>query len=605
MPLKEQNSPRSQWISNVSLLKNQLKDGELVVPKKESGPKLTWNELEAQLGKRMRDTRVTGQSTPHQSDNIHTRRKLEVNPLSPTSAALNLIPHPRLSPTRMTAPLPPGTPTSPVVRPSLNIPTGPKSTEILKQVHNGSVQLPNRTSSTPRTMETPTTKPSKGLRAENAYHTSNVATPTTKQSKGSTAVDTNKTSKVSKAIEIEANVDNSYSVRRKDIPIEAEGKYAASTYDETIYDETTSSLPLTVKVSKDRTTSKQLTEAKVMNVEKRKEIVKEEKAASKPFIDAKEMHVEKLKKIVNDRHRKNDAKNSCKTQPDQASGTKLSVHEKSDAKNAAVNTSKPTISDASSVSTQACTVNSAAPSSRKLPRPVRDSTKTKGSMSWLRRTLKPNSRGSKKTVTSSTLSQVSLISLVSSSTVTKSFGKDNLSSHVQSDSQEEVVEKYFRPTTPLQLGLWLSELQKAIRVAKLKQNKLMPTMAPTTTVPLPVLIVDACPSQQEHQSDNCIEFQQNGGTINTEGEDLYYKKNRDIGVYVDYSTFDDGDSVSSIDLLFKWLTCRDLNDVGNSSQKGYGSITPPGTVIATESNVSDELSIDLDVQPTRRTFFSR
>jgi hypothetical protein len=202
---------------------------------------------------------------------------------------------------------------------------------------------------------------------------------------------------------------------------------------------------------------------------------------------------------------------------------------------------------------------------------------------------------------------------------TKSSSKNGYSTSSKSNgkSVKTVVEKYFHPTTPLQLGLWLSEVQKAIRLAK--QNTDLPVHTKTidnhvTTTPM--RMVDALPSSpQPRTADNKVmaQTQHGDGTIYTlgEGEDVYYHKNRDIGAYVDYSTFDDGDSVSSIELLFKWLTCRDLNDtatIDNGSRHSRGdrtAMTPPGTVIATESNVSDELSIDLDAKPTRRTFFSR
>ena len=128
-----------------------------------------------------------------------------------------------------------------------------------------------------------------------------------------------------------------------------------------------------------------------------------------------------------------------------------------------------------------------------------------------------------------------------------------------------------------------------------------------------MLMVDALPPSPQQRKADTTQFDAKNqpslvgdGTVG-EGEDVYFHKNRDVGVYVDYSTFDDGDSVSSIELLFKWLTCRELNDtatVDNNSRQGT-VMTPPGTVIATESNVSDDISIDLDARPTRRTFFSR
>jgi hypothetical protein len=78
----------------------------------------------------------------------------------------------------------------------------------------------------------------------------------------------------------------------------------------------------------------------------------------------------------------------------------------------------------------------------------------------------------------------------------------------------------------------------------------------------------------------------------------FYRHTRDTGVYVDYSTFDDGESISSIDLLFKWLMCRDLTAPDGPNRNG--------STITTDDNVQVEsdVSFDPEAQPRRRVLFS-
>lgn len=594
MPLKEQNSPRSQWISNVSLLKNQLKDGELVESNKSrkdsTATKITWTELEAQLGKRMREKATT---IPNTSSRVTTtdRSKLPSintnqqtvkpvggggnNPLSPTSSTLNLIPHPRHSPTRsntINAPLPPGIPSSPSKRPTLNIPTSPKSQDILKQVHNGTANLPS------------TRSPNTGTTAA-----------TTLRSKPVTTKDPNAS-------------DQKTTTRTKSTPMDADGRYNATSKYEAAGAASMEGSSLRKKSKPPKTSETPIP------VETIKDVVQESK-----------------------RHRTDSTENtkidkcSMKPQATPTSTTPTTAEVKGSMTCEVANSIKP-YSGAETVASKqqnrAVTPQKQQKQLRnKIPRPETTTSKTKGSMSWLRSALKPNSKPTKRSITMSTMTEVSI--LTTDSNFTKSSSKnDGYSSSSKSNGKSvKTVEKYFRPTTPLQLGLWLSELQKAIRQAKLEHQQEVvhqhnTSMDDNNNNTTHMRIVDALPQSPQqrmagvNQSEHQKQPQLHGdGTINTmgEGEDVYYHKNRDIGAYVDYSTFDDGDSVSSIELLFKWLTCRDLNDTGtvdNNSIERYHrgdgtAMTPPGTVIATESNVSDDLSIDLDARPTRRTFFSR
>ena len=586
MPLKEQNSPRSQWISNVSLLKNQLKDGELVDSNKgrkdSKATNITWTELEAQLGKRMREKAAT---IPNTSTEVTTtdRSKLPSintnqqtvkpgnggnNPLSPTSGSLNLIPHPRHSPTRsnaINAPLPPGIPSSPSKRPTLNIPFSPQAKDILKQVHNGTAHLPS-------------------IRSPNTGTTSTTAT--TSRSKPTTTKDPN-------------TADLRTNTRTKNTPMDANGRNnstqheaAAAMKDSSLRGKANPPTPLETPT---------------------------------PVVANKE-ETQESKHHRNDTETTRFVKSPMKQQAPRTSTITTNAEVEGSMTREIANSIKPyggaetvALEDQNRTET---TEKKPKHHKNKIPRPETTTSKTKGSMSWLRSALKPNSRPTKRSIAMSTTAEVSILTSDSNLTKSSSRHDGNSTSSKSNGKSVKAVKKYFRPTTPLQLGLWLSELQKAIRQAKLEHehqavqqhNKSMENNNKNTA---PMRMVDALPQspqqrvtgvkQIEHQNQQQVH---GNGTINTvgEGEDVYYHKNRDIGVYVDYSTFDDGDSVSSIELLFKWLTCRDLNDTGtvDHNHRGDGTVmTPPGTVIATESNVSDDLSIDLDARPTRRTFFSR
>lgn len=154
------------------------------------------------------------------------------------------------------------------------------------------------------------------------------------------------------------------------------------------------------------------------------------------------------------------------------------------------------------------------------------------------------------------------------------------------------TKKSYSPTTPLQQLLWLSTAKRAIAEAQAPPSTLSPS--------LPQLPSISPRSPRSPVSPTSPIEAETVAVTEVESVSNYYHHTQDTGVYVDYSTFDDGDSVSSLEFLFKWLTCREL-DEGRKPQ-----CKPPGTVIATESIVSDdELSLDMEIKPRRRTLFSR
>jgi hypothetical protein len=501
MPLKDHNSPRSQWISNVSLLKNQLKDGQLVESEAELGSKMSWNELEAKLSKRMKEPSAV-------SPYSNAKRNGTV-PKSPNN--LHLIRHPHHQSGHVSLS---NQSVASSKRPTLKIPTGAKSRDILNQVHKGKTQVPilpvRQRSSSPIKIQKGSAEhgkisASQGIppidtklsRNESVFddmsvqRTESVApakTTTTESNQPISSVDILKPSKVSATpIEIVKPFD-----RTEDGPI---------------FDKVIESIDEQVTRKRSSTATKQ--NSKNVETMKKADIP----TATVPFL--------------------------------------------------------VDMSGAASVTTVQAIGSFALPN-----RKVHRDRKTKGSLSWLRRALKPNDAASKKIrPLASYEASINPVSVIDASTIGDTV-------------ETNPTVRQFKTTTPLQLGLWLTELRKAIRVALHEQEKMDSK---------PINVVDSTPSSPK----------------NTEGmnerdevdEDLYYRKNRDVGVYVDYSTFDDGDSVSSIELLFKWLTCRDLNETGN--KRSASPMTPPGTVMATESNVSDDISIDLDVKPTRRTFFAR
>jgi Sec-independent protein translocase protein TatA len=545
MPLKEQNSPRSQWISNVSLLKDQLKDGKMVDNAKDSASKLSWNQLEAQLSKRTRDSSVAIANSRLPIHRLSNAAKRESIPVSPSN--LNLIPHPHHRSKRVST----DNLSTISKRPTLNIPTSPKSKEILKQVHSGTAQMPNL----------PARQRPKSL-TSNMKNDNNVAeAPSVTQGRslmlqGDTA-SFQEITQTQKAFSQTTPAPNN------------KAKESVAD-DETIQSHLVKSDFVVVSEGFSNVESKGFSVPKVKSVNASTTTLKVDKMTNVKGSSETSKLGHQYDATIESRTVQGEPEKPCVSGP--VTSTSM-VHNGAD-----------------SVTTEQAT-GSYANFKKKVPRPLREPAKTKGTLSWLRRALKPTESAAKRSVTSSSVSRAP-----STCSAASMKEEEQLPSQDQCESIKE--EKYFRPTTPLQLGLWLSELQKAIRIAQQEQVQ-QQRKQERKEERKPTAVVDACPPSPKNDDDS----NQQGESVQDTEEDMYYKKNRDIGVYVDYSTFDDGDSVSSMDLLFRWLTCRDLNETDNN--RGEEAITPPGTVIATESNVSDDISIDMDVRPTRRTFFSR
>lgn len=228
--------------------------------------------------------------------------------------------------------------------------------------------------------------------------------------------------------------------------------------------------------------------------------------------------------------------------------------------------------------------------------------KSKGKLSWLRMALTPKDGNTPK--------QRPTISKAHSNTTSRSYethSKDTTT--LESTPYKPVAGKF---TTPLQQLLWLSAVQKCIKEScPPPPAPAAPALDPSRDVDLaPPVLTDQPITQKVSiltRLDNLAEAATGSSDIvdRTPDHPQYYNHTQDTGVYVDYSTFDDGDgeSVSSMELLFQWLTCRELSD---GTKKQSASVAPPGTVVATTNTVfSEELSIDMEAKPRRRTLFSR
>jgi hypothetical protein len=242
--------------------------------------------------------------------------------------------------------------------------------------------------------------------------------------------------------------------------------------------------------------------------------------------------------------------------------------------------------------------------------------KTKGKLSWLRMALTPSSAASRQ----HTPQQQRTLSRAASSGTTKSSksSSDPIASHNTANDPVPQLEappvRTLRYTTPLQLLLWLSAVKRAIEEARPKP----PTTEAEAAQPVPSARGSepanaAAPRSHSHDSKEAapeavvMNKAQDSEQQPVEGNEQhpnYYHHTQDVGVYVDYSTFDDGESVSSIELLFQWLTCRELSDAKKRQPSSAASMMNR-TVVATDSAFSDDLSMDMSVKPQRRTIFSR
>ena len=218
------------------------------------------------------------------------------------------------------------------------------------------------------------------------------------------------------------------------------------------------------------------------------------------------------------------------------------------------------------------TVGSSATLAVKKQRPS-IATKTKGTLAWLKKTWKTKDTA-KPAIPSAAASQLS----DTIHSVQSVLSATELQPTVDTVVEPKKLEKF---TTPLQQLLWLSTVMRAIAEAK----------AP--------LVIPRCLSPRSLTSLSPKSLSRVVSESKKEGAADYYNNTRDTGVYVDYSTFDDENSESSLELLFKWLSCRDLNETKKPAAN------PPGTVFATETSVSDDLSMDLEAKPRRRTIFTR
>lgn len=124
-------------------------------------------------------------------------------------------------------------------------------------------------------------------------------------------------------------------------------------------------------------------------------------------------------------------------------------------------------------------------------------------------------------------------------------------------------------TSPLQMQLWIGAVQQIIVKVKAEPDT----------------------KQQQEAEEAIAEDMMMQPPI--QNPSSFYRHTVDTGVYVDYSTFDDGESVSSIDLLFKWLTCRDLT-----------AEPKPSNIQTDQAQVESDVSFDAEAQPRRRVLFS-
>jgi hypothetical protein len=158
-------------------------------------------------------------------------------------------------------------------------------------------------------------------------------------------------------------------------------------------------------------------------------------------------------------------------------------------------------------------------------------------------------------------------------------------------------------TSPLQMQLWMGVVQKSIVkvVDPSNKKKKKDANGNTKSTVREELSEDHFLPEHDHRqqplSSSALLQQEH------QPSSSFYRHTRDTGVYVDYSTFDDGESISSIDLLFKWLMCRDLT-LPAEGRGGHRNQT--GGTINTDDNVQVEsdVSFDPEAQPRRRVLFS-
>lgn len=119
--------------------------------------------------------------------------------------------------------------------------------------------------------------------------------------------------------------------------------------------------------------------------------------------------------------------------------------------------------------------------------------------------------------------------------------------------------RYTHETSPLQQQLWLAAIRQSMMEAQVAQS----------------LLAEREAQKEEPQDEEREPLQLT----------KYYHEQREAGIVMDYSTFDeDAESVSSIELLFNWMSCREIGkDQMRIDHRGK-------LVIATDSELSDALS---------------
>jgi len=197
------------------------------------------------------------------------------------------------------------------------------------------------------------------------------------------------------------------------------------------------------------------------------------------------------------------------------------------------------------------------------------------------------------------------------------------------DAVPEVSTEYI--TTPLQQQLWLSEIRKSLVEAQVAEELFADIFArpistesdrafpqtmssprkgdasPSATSRSPMRPRSASPRRRNWSPSRrvaAIVDEVSSPRAEPEPEPSmqltkYYYEQRDAGIVMDYSTFDDdAESVGSVELLFNWLTCKDTTDKMRIDHRGK-------LVVATDSLLSDNLSWHEDQKSRSRTSYTK
>lgn len=180
--------------------------------------------------------------------------------------------------------------------------------------------------------------------------------------------------------------------------------------------------------------------------------------------------------------------------------------------------------------------------------------------------------------------------------------------HAENVSAAVPVTPTVKSTSPLQQQLWLAEFRKAqaeaqVATAKTSASPRGLAVSPRATPRTPLRPGSISPGRQHLSPSRRVAalFEEvNSPTAAPEPEPSkeltkFYYEQREAGIVMDYSTFDDdAESVSSVQLLFNWLTCKDASDKMRIDHRGK-------LVVATDSLLSDNLSWPDDEKKRTRT----